>query len=256
MTQVKILNLDIHNVSTLELLEMLRWGGVVFTPNVDHLIKLQKDVDFYRIYQSADYRVCDSQILFYISKLLGTPLRERISGSDLFPIFCNHYKSDESIKIFLLGAAEGVAQKARERINAKVGREIVVAAHSPSFGFESNVEECERIIELINRSEATVLAIGVGAPKQEKWIAEYKHRLKHVKVFLAVGAAIDFEAGRVQRAPKWMSELGMEWLYRLLCEPKRLWKRYIVEDLPFFWLVIQQWLNLYQNPWTSDSVRN
>jgi exopolysaccharide biosynthesis WecB/TagA/CpsF family protein len=93
-----------------------------------------------------------------------------------------------------------------------------------------------------------VLAVGVGAPKQEKWICKYKDRFTHVKIFMAVGATIDFEAGVVQRSPKWMSKFGLEWLFRISADPKRLWKRYLLEDLPFFWLLLKQKLGLYRSP--------
>jgi len=245
--RVNLLNVSIDNLSMLELLERLD-SGVVLTPNVDHLMKLQHDLEFFKAYTLADYRVCDSQVLMYAARLLGTPFKEKISGSDFFPTFCDFHRHNEDITVFLLGGAEGVADKARKRINQKTGREIVIGAHSPSFGFERNEQECLEIIEMINQSGASVLAIGVGAPKQEKWIYKYKHKLPNVKIFLAVGATIDFEAGVVRRAPKWMSNLGMEWLFRIYSDPKRLWKRYLVEDLPFFGLLLQQKLGLYKLP--------
>lgn len=251
MRQINLLNVAIHNITMKELLEKLRGGGVVFTPNVDHVMKLQENQDFYGVYQEADYRVCDSKVLMYVSNFLGTPIQEKISGSDLFPEFYNYYRQDEEIKIFLLGSQEEVVKEAQRRINTKVGRKIIVAAHSPSFGFEKNEKECRQIVELINLSGATVLAIGVGAPKQEMWIAKYRSELKKVKIFLAIGATIDFEAGNVQRSPKWMSEVGLEWMYRLLGEPKRLWKRYLLSALPFLWLVVKQRLQLYKNPWSA-----
>ncbi len=238
--QVDILNLSVDNVAQPELLQSLKEGGIVFTPNVDHLVKLQKDPEFYDAYQCATYRTCDSQILLYISKLLKQPIQEKISGSDLFPAFCNYYAHDPDIDIFLLGAAEGVGERARKRINRRVGRNMVIAAHSPSYGFEQDEAECDRIIDMINASKASVLAIGVGAPKQEKWVAKYKDRLRHVKVILAIGATIDFEAGHVKRSPKWMSQAGLEWLYRMMSEPNRLWKRYLIEDLPIFWMIFRQ----------------
>lgn len=251
MHRVKILNVPIENLSQLEFLEQFK-SGIVFTPNVDHLMKLQKDREFFNSYQLATYKLCDSKILFYISRLLGTPIKEKISGSDLFPAFYEYHKNNEDIKIFLLGAREGVALKAQAKINAKVGRNIVVGSHSPSFGFEKDEEECAKIIEIINQSGATVLAVGVGAPKQENFICKYKDRLPNIKTFLAIGATIDFEAGNLQRAPKWISEIGLEWLYRLLAEPKRLWKRYLVHSPSFFWLVFKQKLNLYVDPFSSD----
>lgn len=249
MERVRLLNLLIDNLTKTELLQKLdQHGGIVFTPNVDHLTNLQNDQNFYEAYNISDYRVCDSQVLIYASKFLGRPLKEKISGSDFFPDFYTYNKNNESVKIFLLGAAEGVAKKAQEKINSKVGRNIIVAAHSPSFGFEKDETECQKIVDMINNSQATVLAIGVGAPKQEKWILKYKDKLKNIKVFLAIGATIDFEAGSKKRCPKWMSELGIEWIHRLVHEPRRLWKRYLVAGIPFAWLIWQQKLNLYQSP--------
>lgn len=254
MNKVNLLNISIDNLSKFELLKKLERGGIVFTLNVDHLMKLQTDSEFYQAYRTATYRVCDSQILMYASRLLGTPIQEKISGSDLLPDFYNYYKQNEKIKIFLLGAAEGVAKQAQKQINCKVGRKIVVDAYSPSFGFENNEEECLRIINRINNSKATVLAVGVGAPKQEKWILKYKDKLQNIKVFLGIGATIDFEAGHKKRAPKWMSEIGLEWLHRLLSEPQRLWKRYLLEDFPFLWLILKQKFNLYKKPFTGDEA--
>lgn len=259
MIKVKILNVAIDNLTKLEVLENLK-SGIVFTPNVDHFIKLQSDRDFFKVYNSATYKLCDSKVLFYVSRLLGSPIKEKISGSDFFPAFYEYHKKNENISIFLLGSREGVAVKAQNKINSKVGRRIIVGAHSPSFGFEKDEEECLRMVEMINQSGATVLAVGVGAPKQEKFIYKYRDKLPNIKIFLAIGATIDFEAGSVKRAPKWISELGLEWLYRLLAEPKRLWKRYLLDDPYFFWLILKQKLNLYVEPFSptypapADSV--
>ncbi|MBE9176196.1 WecB/TagA/CpsF family glycosyltransferase [Synechocystis salina LEGE 06155] len=240
MNSITLLNTTIHNYSMIELLEALnKGGGFVVTPNVDHMVKLQEDAELQEVYQVADYRVCDSKIIEYILKLLGTPIKEKISGSDLFPAFYEYNKDNPDTKIFLLGAKEGVADRARQKINGKVGREIIVDSYSPSFGFEQNPEECAYILERIKQSGATVLAVGLGAPKQEKWIAKYRHQLPNIKVFLAIGATIDFEAGEKARSPQWMSQAGLEWLHRLASEPQRLWKRYLVESLPFFALVLQ-----------------
>ncbi|MEM8715694.1 MAG: WecB/TagA/CpsF family glycosyltransferase, partial [Cyanobacteria bacterium P01_G01_bin.4] len=112
-------------------------------------------------------------------------------------------------------------------------------------------------INRINRSQATTLVVGLGAPKQEIWIHKNRRKLKTVSTFLAIGAGLDFLAGNQQRSPKWMSNAGLEWLYRLLSEPQRLWKRYLVESLPFFWLLPQQALNTYQPPhYGVDDVDN
>ncbi|MEL6496529.1 MAG: WecB/TagA/CpsF family glycosyltransferase [Cyanobacteria bacterium J06623_7] len=230
-----------------ELLNELKQGGVVFTPNVDHLVKLQKDREFFQVYQDADYRVCDSQLVLMASRFLGNPIGEKVSGSDLFPAFYKRYRQDESVKIFLLGGMPGVAEKARQLINQKVERNMVVDTYSPPFGFENDPVECDKIITLVNNSGANVLAVGVGAPKQEKWIGKHRSRLSSITTIFAIGATIDFEAGNLKRAPAWISSAGLEWLYRLSMEPGRLWKRYLVEDLAFFVLVLRQKLRLNRN---------
>ena len=169
METIKILNTEILNIGSLELLERLT-KGVLITPNVDQIVKLQSDRAFYDIVREAEWVVCDSKILYLCSQLTKHPLHEAIPGSSFFPKFYEYHKDDANCRIFLLGAMDGVAQVAMERINTRVGREIVVGAYSPSYGFEKKQEENERIYEMINNSEANVVLVGVGCPKQEKWI--------------------------------------------------------------------------------------
>ncbi|MEO0968279.1 MAG: WecB/TagA/CpsF family glycosyltransferase, partial [Cyanobacteria bacterium J06639_18] len=157
MRKIKILNLEIDNFSQTEFLQEFK-SGVLFTPNVDHLMKLQKDLEFQRAYDMSDYKICDSQIIVYASKFLGTPLEERISGADFFPAFYNYHRNNQDIKIFLLGAGKGVASQAQKNINQKIGRNIIVGSYSPPFGFEKNRAECEHIVNIIKNSDATVLA--------------------------------------------------------------------------------------------------
>ena len=245
-----ILNIKILNVSQLELLENLN-EGIFITPNVDHLVKLQKDREFYEIYQKADWVICDSRILAWGLKFLGTPIKEVIPGSSFFPVYCDYHRDNEQVKIFLLGAAEGVADKAMSRINKRIGRNIVVGAHSPSFGFEKNEDECEKIVQTVNQTDATVLVIGVGAPKQEKWVFKYRERLSCIKLFMSLGATIDFEAGNVKRAPKIFQKFALEWFYRMCADPKRLMKRYLIDDPAFFYYLLRQKLG-YKNPFENS----
>ncbi|MEM7761231.1 MAG: WecB/TagA/CpsF family glycosyltransferase [Cyanobacteria bacterium P01_A01_bin.40] len=250
----RILDVDIDNIYTSDLLKRIRQGGILVTPNVDHIMKLRKDADFRLVYQQADYVVCDSQIIYWASIFLGQRIKEKISGSDFFPLFYKYYKSDSQIKIFLLGGTPTSVEKARNKINAQVDREIVVGTYSPPFGFENNEVECQKICAAINYSGATVLAVGLGAPKQEKWIHRYKSKLLKIRIFLAVGETINFEAGNTKRAPKWMSNAGLEWLHRLVSNPHRLWKRYLLEGIPFFLLVLLQKFDLYSSRRNQDLV--
>lgn len=242
-----ILNIEIKEINKCNLLENLH-EGVLVTPNVDHLVKLQKDKEFYHAYQQAEWIICDSKILFLLSKLLKNPLPEAIPGSSFFTDFYEYHKNNTDCKIFLLGAAEGIADTARKRINKKIGREIIIGAHSPSYGFEKNPQECEEIIHIINRSGANILVVGVGAPKQEKWITKYRSQMPNIKIFMALGATIDFEAGTLKRAPMIWQKIGMEWLYRCLKEPKRLFKRYFIDDMQFFYYFAKQLLGIYKDP--------
>ena len=243
IASVNIVGVQVQNISRQELLAKMH-RGVLFTPNTDLIMKMRLDPDFYRIFHQAEFRVCDSRIVQWVARFLGTPIAEKIAGSDIFGEFCEHHRHNPEIRIFLLGAAPGVALEAQRRVNARIGREIVVAAHSPSFGFERDEGECSAIIELINQSGANVLAVGLGAPKQEKWIMQHRHRMPAVQGFMAIGATLDFEAGNVPRAPKFMQYAGLEWAYRLLREPRRLWRRYLLENPPFLWLALKQKLGM------------
>jgi exopolysaccharide biosynthesis WecB/TagA/CpsF family protein len=247
MKKIQILNINILSIDKKSLLNSLV-EGVLFTPNVDHLVKLQKDKEFYETYKRADYIICDSKIIYLALKFLKTPISEVIPGSSFFSEFYEHHKYNNEIKIFLLGAAQGVADKAKQRINNRIGRNIIVGSHSPSFGFEQNEEECSLILNLINSTDANTLVVGVGAPKQEKWIFKYKEQLPKIKLFMALGATIDFEAGTLKRAPKIFQQLYLEWFYRMCREPKRLVKRYLIDDIPFFYYLVKQKIEIYKNP--------
>lgn len=254
MSTVRILNVDVLSITQDELLKNLR-KGVLITPNVDHLVKLQKDKEFYDVYQQAEWIICDSKILYLLSKLLRHPLPQAIPGSSFFTAFYHYHKDDLNCRIFLLGAKEGIAAKAMEEINKGIGRNIVVGVYSPSYGFEKDEEECARLIDIINRSGANVLLVGVGAPKQEKWIARYRSRMPEIDLFMGLGATIDFEAKTLKRAPLFWQRTGLEWLYRCIKEPKRLFKRYFVDDMAFFYYFGKQLLRFYRDPFEKYNLK-
>ncbi len=250
---MRILNIDVDDTTSAALLETLV-RGVVVTPNVDHLMKLQKDARFLAAYRAADYRLCDSRIVQLASGWVAPrPIREQIAGSDFFPAFCRHHgRADSDVRIFLLGGSTGEAvERARLALNRDTAREVVVGGYSPPFGFERDPEECQRIHQRIQTSGANTLAVGVGAPKQELWIAANRAPLPAIRLFFAVGATIDFVGGDARRAPKWLTRIGLEWAHRLLQEPRRMAKRYLVDDLPFFWLILQQRRGRYRDPFAG-----
>lgn len=247
MNRIKILNVELDNINQKELLAQLN-KGVLVTPNVDQIVKMQSDREYYDIVKKAEWIICDSKILYLCAKILGRSLPEAIPGSSFFPAFYEYHKDDENCKIFLLGAMDGVAQKAMDNINRKMGRRMVVGAYSPSYGFEKNIEENEKIYQMIKDSGATVVLVGVGCPKQEKWIEAHKAKMPEVNMWLALGATIDFEAGNIKRAPMIWRKMYMEWFYRFLQEPRRMYKRYFVDDPKFFWYLLKQKLGIYKNP--------
>lgn len=243
MKRIKFLNTEIDNITMEEALKEIEWlilnkkPSYVVTPNVDHIVKLEKDDEFKEVYKNADLILTDGMPLIWISKMKSTPIKEKISGSDLFPRVCE-LAAEKSYKVFLLGAAEGVAGKAAENLKKKYKGLNIVGTYSPSYGFEKREDEVQKIIDIINEVKPDILAVGLGAPKQEKFIYRTKHKL-NVPISLAIGASIDFEAGTVKRAPKFMQKCGLEWFYRLCKEPKRMFKRYIIDDLQIFRIALK-----------------
>ncbi|AQS11980.1 putative N-acetylmannosaminyltransferase [Clostridium saccharobutylicum] len=243
MSRIKFLNTEIDNVTMLEAINKIdefvskRKPSYVVTPNVDHIVKLEVDEEFKEVYRKADLILTDGMPLIWISNFKSMPIKEKISGSDFFPEVCK-LASEKGYKIFLLGAAEGVAAKAAENLKNKFEGLNIVGTYSPSYGFEDKQEEIEKIIDIITKSKPDILAVGLGAPKQEKFIHKFRDRL-NIPVSLAIGASIDFEAGNIQRAPIFMQKCGLEWFYRLCKEPKRMFKRYLVDDLKIFKIALK-----------------
>lgn len=250
MESINILNVRIDNLTVKELLEKLD-KGVLVTPNIDDIMKHQKDKEFHELASQAEFSICDSRVLLLMSRILRKPLKDAIPGSSFFPMYCDYHAKDESTKIFLLGAKEGVGEIARGKINSRIGREIVVGTYSPPFGFEKDEDECNHIVGILKKSEANVVLVGLGNPKQTKWIYKYKDKLPNINLFMALGATIDFEAGSVKRAPAIFQKLALEWLYRFIKEPKRLFKRYFVDDMQFFFYFAKQLLGVYKDPFTK-----
>ncbi|TPE20415.1 WecB/TagA/CpsF family glycosyltransferase [Clostridium perfringens] len=243
MSRVKILNTEVDNITMDEAVNKIdniinkRTPKYVVTPNLDHIVQLEKDLELQEVYKNAELIVTDGMPLIWISHLNGMPIKEKISGSDLFPAICK-LADKRNYSIFLLGAAEGVAKKAGEKLQKKYPGLNIAGTFSPEYGFEKDENKIKDIINIINESNVDILAVGLGAPKQEKFIYRIIKEI-NVPVSLAIGATIDFEAGNVKRAPKWMQENGLEWFYRLIKEPRRLFKRYLKDGINIIPLIIK-----------------
>lgn len=235
MARMKFMNTEIDNLTMEEALYAVdsliqqNKNAYVVTPNVDHIVQLEAGGELYEVYKSADLILTDGKPLIWIAKWYGTPIKEKISGSDLFPRLCE-MAADKGYTMFFLGAAEGVAAKAAENLMKKYPGLAVVGTYSPSYGFEKDKNEMQKITEMIKDAHPHVLIVGLGCPKQEKFILHNRENLG-VPISLGLGASLDFEAGHIKRCPKWMADHGLEWLFRITQDPKRLAKRYLVDDM-------------------------
>jgi len=198
----------------------------VVTPNVDHIVKLQSDDKLRAAYLNASLVVADGWPLVAASRLLRKPLPERVAGSDLVPRLFDFSVNPEPLRVFLLGAAPGVAEKASVQIERRWRNVLVCGTHSPPLGFEYSAELNADIVARVNRYKPDILIVGLGAPKQEIWLDRFRTQLR-VKVAVAAGATIDFLAGEQQRAPKWVQRIALEWLHRAFTNPRRLAGRYL-----------------------------
>ena len=246
-----LLNVWADDLSMDELLDrMVTIGGVVFTVNPDHLYHLQYNPAFLAAYRSADIITVDSHYVRLALRAQGRKVVNRLPGSDIVPAFCARQGADPQTRIFLLGARPGVAQTALESMNRKASRDLVVGAHGPSMNFVNDPAEIDAVIEMITRSGANVLLVGLGAPKQELWIASVRHRLPQVRVMMGIGATIDYEAGAVKRAPMILRRLGLEWTFRVATEPRRYLMRY-VRSSKFLWWMLMDRVGRYKDPFEN-----
>lgn len=241
MEKQPLLNTYINNVTmteTVEAIEHMIASGkksYIVAINVDVVMKIENDPYLKKIVDSADMVLVDGKPLVWISKLHGKPLKAKISGSDLVPLLCR-VSAEKGYKIFIIGGREGIAAQAKAKLESKLPRIQIVGTYAPPFGFEKNEEELERINRMISDVHPDLLITCFGCPKQEKWIYENIGKYD-AKVSICAGATVDFLAGNIKRAPRWMSEHGLEWFYRFLQEPRRMFKRYFVEDVKIIGLI-------------------
>ncbi len=212
----------------------------VVTPNVDHIVKLQHDARFRAAYDAASMVLCDGMPLLWAAKLLHTPLKEKVSGSDLFPRFCA-VAARKGYRLFFFGGRPGAAERCAQVLAGKHNGLDVCGTYCPPLGFETDKQENAKAIRAIRESRADVLFVGLGAPKQELWLRQ-SCQVCAVPVSIGIGASFDFVAGYVRRAPRLFQRWGMEWFWRLCQEPRRMYRRYLVDDPEFLALVWSQWL--------------
>lgn len=240
--RVRIGELEVDAVTFEQALERIaelvdgRDGGAVFTPNVDHVVKAESDVEFRRAYSRASLSLADGVPILWAARLLGSPLPAKVSGSDLvLPLA--RLAAERRWRVYLLGGGPGVAAEAGAKLSSELGVDVV-GTDSPVVREDGTVEEAELTLGRLGATKPQLVLVALGAPKQERFIDRYGDRIGPA-VAMGVGGSLDFVVGRVRRAPAWMSRAGLEWLYRLGQEPRRMWRRYLIEDPRFVAIVLR-----------------
>lgn len=243
MSRLKFMNTEIDNLTMQEALQAIdsfiqkNENAYVVTPNVDHIVQLENNKELQAVYANASLILTDGKPLLWIAKWYGTPIKEKISGSDLFPLLCD-MAAKKGYKMYFLGAAKGIAAKAAANLTKKYPKLQIVGTYSPPYGFEKDPTEIDKIKTMIKEAAPHILIVGLGCPKQEKFMYYHCKELD-VPISLGLGASFDFEAGNIRRAPKWMADHGLEWLFRITQDPKRMAKRYLIDDRKILELAIK-----------------
>ena len=241
MEKQPLLNTYVNNVNMDETIQAIEdmiaseKKSYIVAINVDVVMKIENDSYLKEITDHADMVLVDGKPLEWIAKWHNRPNKAKISGSDLVPILCGK-AAEKGYSIFIIGGKEGIAEKAKQNLERDLPGIKIVGTYAPPFGFEKDERELKKINEMISNVHPDILIACFGCPKQEKWIYE-NYQKYDAKVSVCAGATVDFLAGNVNRAPKWMSDHGLEWFYRFLQEPKRMFKRYFIDDVKILKLI-------------------
>lgn len=236
LPQIHLRGIAIHQVTQAEAIDHIiasleaGIGGWVLTPNLDIHRRLCRDPEFSDLCEGATLRLADGMPLIWASRLRGTPLVERVAGSDLMmPLAAR--AAAEGRSVFLLGGNPGAAEGAAQRLLAESPSLRIAGTECPPFGFEEDKTYLETLRRQLLQAAPDIIFVGLGSPKQERLIRELRELLPRAW-FLGVGITLSFIAGEVRRAPVWMRKCGLEWSHRLIQEPRRLGRRYLVDGAP------------------------
>jgi N-acetylglucosaminyldiphosphoundecaprenol N-acetyl-beta-D-mannosaminyltransferase len=242
--KVNIAGVSISNISLTETIQLFNACikqeqkiRVCVTP-VNCLVWANKSQQLADLYNTADLVLCDGVPVIWASKLLSTPLKGRVTGLDLLPLYIEEaYK--KGFSMFFLGAKEGVAAALAEKYRNDCPDIKINGVYAPPYADEFSEQENQKIISLINAAAPDILWVSLTAPKQDYWIQKNLDKI-NTNIAIGVGGAFEVTAGLIKRAPLWMQKMGLEWLFRFINEPKRLFKRYLVEAPEFIPLIIKQ----------------
>ncbi len=222
----------------------------VATVNVDFAVKALTDPELRYLLQRADMATADGMPLVWGARLLGAYLEDRVAGADLVPALAE-FAALKGLSIYLLGAGPGIAARAAEILTERYPGLRIVGVKSPPFC--PVIDMAPAIVEEIKAANPDILMVALGNPKQEKWIEMYGREVA-VPVMIGVGGSLDFITGNTRRAPRWMQRLGLEWMHRLWCEPRRLWRRYVIDLLVFNYYFLRQWLAMRPNQFNQTGL--
>lgn len=211
---------------------------VVLTPNVDHLVRFRRDLPFQRAYNAATMRLADGMPLLWMARVLGRPLKARVTGADLLPALCK-MAARRQHSVFLFGGRDDVAVRAAIQLKRRYPGLRISGTHSGENAVREDGSGGADALSAVMRARPDILFVGLGTRRQELWVHRNARRLR-CGVIVCCGGAIDVAAGVKRRAPLWVQHAGMEWLWRLLHEPRRLWRRYLVDDLPFISILLRE----------------
>lgn len=203
--------------------------------NVDKLVKAQKDPELRQIINDCALINADGMPVVWASRLLGKPLKERVAGVDLFESLMKR-SAEKGWRVYLLGAKEEIVSKVRD-IYAHKYPNLVFAGYRNGYW---KPEEEGAIVQQIADARADLLFVAISSPKKEQFLGAYQATMK-IPFAMGVGGTFDVAAGKVKRAPVWMQKTGLEWFYRFLQEPRRMFRRYFIEDMAFFGLLVKEW---------------
>lgn len=243
--------IEINNLSFEEIAQKIQKciqnnkKGYVITPNVWHIVLLQKDNQLLNVYKNALLVVCDSQVLIWVSKIFGNKIKCRVTGCELLYLFAE-LAEQQSYKVFLLGASQKTINIAQKKLKYQFPNLNIVGYLNGYFTDDNYV------INEINKLQPDILFIGMGSPNQEKWIYKNINKLNKGVAF-CIGGVFEIVAGNLKRAPKFIQNIGLEWFWRLIQEPKRLWKRYLIGNTVFLWLVLKELMKKRVLILTSES---
>ena len=206
-------------------------GGWVITSNLDHLVRARRDPEFRAMLDEADLVVADGAPLVWASKLQGTPLPERVAGSAL-AWSLSEAAGAAGQSIFLLGGDPGTAEKAAQHLKGRFSGLKIAGTFYPPMGFEKDPKVMAEMRDALVAARPDLVYVALGSPKQERLIRELRSDLPGAW-WLGLGISLSFICGEVQRAPVWMQKIGLEWFHRMIQEPRRLARRYLIDGVPF-----------------------